>query len=126
MAPARQPRLSWTPEWTAPQQPFLIYGNTYYVGTRGLTSILITSSAGHVLIDGTVQEAAAQVADNIRALGFNLRDVRLILNTHVHFDHAGGLAALQKLTGATVTASPSSALVLQRGRSGAMILSTPA
>ncbi len=105
------------PEWTARQAPFLIYGNTYYVGTRGLASILITSAAGHVLIDGTLQESAAQVAENIRALGFNVRDIRLILNSHAHFDHAGGIAALQRLSGAAVAASPSSARVLLQGRS---------
>lgn len=106
------------PDWTARQPPFLIYGNTYYVGTRGLSSILITSAAGHVLIDGTVQEGAAQVTENIRALGFKVQDIRLILNTHVHFDHAGGLAALHKLSGAPVAASPSSARALLQGHSG--------
>lgn len=105
------------PDWTARQKPFLIYGNTYYVGTRGLSAVLITSPAGHVLIDGTAQEGAAQVAENIRALGFTVQDVRLILNTHVHFDHAGGLAALQKLSGAAVAASPSSARALLQGHS---------
>ncbi len=105
------------PDWTARQAPFLIYGNTYYVGTRGLTSILITSAAGHVLIDGTLQEGAPLVAQNIRALGFKVADIRLILNTHVHFDHAGGLAALQRLSGATVAASPASARALMQGHS---------
>ena len=104
------------PEWTAHQAPFQVYGNTYYVGTRGLSSILITSSAGHVLIDGTLAEGAAQVADNIRALGFKMHDIRLILNTHAHFDHAGGIAALQKASGAEVAASPWSAQVLMQGR----------
>jgi metallo-beta-lactamase class B len=104
------------PEWTARQVPFRIYGNTYYVGTRGLGSILITSSAGHILIDGTLAEGAAQVADNVRALGFSVHDIRLILNTHVHFDHAGGLAALQKASGAELAASPWSAQVLRQGR----------
>ncbi len=104
------------PEWTAPQPPFLIYGNTYYVGTRGLGAILITSRSGHILIDGTVAEAATQVAQHVRALGFDVHDIRLILNTHVHFDHAGGIAALQKATGAEVAASPWSAWVLRHGR----------
>ena len=105
-------------DWAAPQQPFQIYGNTYYVGTAGLSSILITSAAGHVLIDGTLQEAAPQVAGNVRALGFKVEDIRLILNSHVHFDHAGAIAALQKASGAQVAASPSSAQVLMHGHSG--------
>jgi metallo-beta-lactamase class B len=102
-------------EWTASQKPFKVYGNTYYVGTHALSSILITSPGGHVLIDGTVQEAASQVAANIRALGFRVEDVRFILNSHVHFDHAGGIAALQKMSAAQVAASAPSAHVLMQG-----------
>jgi metallo-beta-lactamase class B len=98
-----------------PQKPFEVYGNTYYVGTQTIGSILVTSPKGHILIDGTVQESAPQVAANIRALGFRVEDVRLVLNTHVHYDHAGGIAALQKLSGADVAASPSSARVLRKG-----------
>jgi metallo-beta-lactamase class B len=105
-------------EWTVRQTPFRVYGNTYYVGTRALSSILITSRAGHVLIDGTVAEAAPQVSANIRALGFRVEDIRLILNSHVHFDHAGGLAALQHLSGARVAASAASARALTQGHSG--------
>lgn len=103
-------------DWTLPQKPFKVYGNTYYVGSQTIGSVLITSPKGHILIDGTVQEGAPQVAANIRALGFRVEDVRLILNTHVHYDHAGGIAALQKLSGAEVAASPLSARVLMRGR----------
>jgi metallo-beta-lactamase class B len=113
--PADCPRCG---EWAAKQAPFKVYGNTYYVGTRGISSILVTSDEGHVLIDAGVAEAAPQVAANIRALGFRIKDVRLILNSHVHFDHAGGLAALQHLSGAQVAASASSAKVLESGRSG--------
>lgn len=100
------------------QKPFRVYGNTYYVGVRGLSSILITSDRGHVLIDGDLAESAPKIAASIRQLGFRIEDVKLILNSHVHYDHAGGIAALQRLTGATVAASPSSAMVLQEGHSG--------
>jgi len=102
-------------EWNAPQKPFRIFGNTYYVGVHGLTSILITSKTGHVLIDGALQESTAQIAANIAALGFRLQDVKWILNSHVHFDHAGGIAELQKLSGASVAALPWSAKVLEQG-----------
>lgn len=105
------------PEWTVSQKPFKVYGNTYYVGTHALSSILITSSAGHVLIDGTVSEAVPQVVANIRALGFRVEDIRLILNSHVHFDHAGGLSAIQRMSAAEVDASEWSARVLMQGRS---------
>jgi metallo-beta-lactamase class B len=102
-------------EMNRPQQPFRVFGNTYYVGTHGLASVLITSDQGHVLIDGGLSESAPQIAANIRSLGFKLQDVRRIVNTHAHFDHAGGIAELQRLTGAKVTMSPWSATVLRQG-----------
>jgi len=104
--------------WNATQAPVRIYGNTYYVGVRGLSSILITSAQGHILIDGDLPESIPKIAASIRALGFRLEDVKLILNSHVHFDHAGGIAGLQALTGAEVAASAASARVLRSGHSG--------
>jgi metallo-beta-lactamase class B len=106
------------PEWTARQRPVQLWGNTYYVGTHGLSAILITSNAGHVLIDGAMEESAGAIASSIRALGFRVEDVRLILNSHAHFDHAGGIAELQRMSGATVAAREPSARVLESGRSG--------
>ena len=102
-------------DWNTPHEPFRIFGNTYYVGTAGLSAILITSNAGHILIDGGLAQSAALIAANIRTLGFEPRDVRLILNSHEHFDHAGGLAALQRETGARVAASPAAARALRQG-----------
>jgi metallo-beta-lactamase class B len=104
-------------EWNAPGKPFRVYGHTYYVGPAGLSSILITSDKGHVLIDGALPESAQSIAANIRTLGFRIEDVKLILNSHAHFDHAGGIAELQLLSGATVAASPWSAQVLEAGAS---------
>ncbi len=101
--------------WSVPQTPFKVYGNTYYVGTHGLSSILIDSGAGLVLIDGTLEQSASQIAANIRTLGFRIQDVKLILNSHAHYDHAGGIAELQRLSGATVVASKWSAAVLSKG-----------
>lgn len=109
------PHCSQCAAWNAPQEPFRIYGNTYYVGPHGISSILVTSPAGHILIDGTIAESAPQIAAHIRSLGFRLEDVKVILNTHVHYDHAGGIAQLQRMTGATVMASPWSAGVLAKG-----------
>lgn len=105
-------------EWNIPQRPFRVFGNTFYVGPHGLGAILITSSRGHILIDGALPGSAPQIAANIRALGFRVEDVKLILNSHPHFDHAGGIAYLQRVTGATVAASAASAAVLERGSSG--------
>ncbi len=103
------------PTWNVPQQPFKIYGNTYYVGTHGLGSVLIASDAGHVLIDGALPESAPRIVANIRSLGFRVEDIKLIVNSHVHFDHAGGIAELQKLSGARVAASKWSADVMNKG-----------
>ncbi len=102
-------------EWNAPQKPFRIYGNTYWVGPHGLGSILITSAAGNVLIDGALPESAPLIIANIRALGFRIEDVKLILNSHVHFDHAGGIAELQRRSGARAAASAWSAEAMKTG-----------
>ena len=104
--------------WNQSQAPFRIFGNTWYVGVQGLSAVLVTSPEGHVLIDGDLPESAPRIAASIGALGFSIKDVKLILNTHVHFDHAGGIAALQKMSGARVAASANSAPVLRRGESG--------
>jgi metallo-beta-lactamase class B len=103
------------PAWNLPQAPFQIYGNSYYVGTRGLSSVLITSPSGHVLVDGALPESAPKIVANIRSLGFRVEDVKLIVNSHSHFDHAGGIAELQKLSGARVAASAWTADVLAKG-----------
>lgn len=102
-------------EWNRPQAPFQIFANTYYVGPRGLSAILITSGEGHVLIDGALPESAAAIASSVRALGFEVEDIRLIVNSHVHFDHGGGIASLQRMSGATVAATAWSASVLTSG-----------
>ncbi len=105
-------------EWNLAQKPFKLYGNSWYVGPHGLSSVLITSPKGHVLIDGALAESAPQIEANIRALGFRVEDIKLIVNSHVHFDHAGGIAELQRASGARVVASAASAEVLERGGVG--------
>lgn len=102
-------------EWNGARTSFRVFGNTYFVGTSGLSSVLITSPEGHVLIDGALPQSAALIDANIRALGFRTEDVRLLLNSHPHFDHAGGIAALQRLSGATVVSSPAGARALEAG-----------
>lgn len=101
--------------WNAPQHPFRIYGNTYYVGTHGLSSVLIVSPSGSVLIDGALAESVPQIVDHIRTLGFRVEDIKLIVTSHVHYDHAGGVAELQRLSGARVAASPWSAETMRKG-----------
>jgi len=102
-------------EWNKPREPFKIFGNTYFVGTDGLSAVLIAGDDGLVLLDGGLEQSAALIDANIRKLGFRTRDVRLIVNSHGHYDHAGGIAALQRASGAGVAASPSGASALERG-----------
>lgn len=101
--------------WNAPQAPFRIHGDTWYVGPRGLSVLLIDTGAGLVLLDGALPQSAPQVLDNLRALGFDPAQVRWIVNSHAHFDHAGGIAALAAATGARVAASPAGARALALG-----------
>lgn len=105
-------------EWNKPHAPLRIFGNTYFVGTEGLSSILITSPEGHVLIDGGLPDSAPQILQNVRTLGFRVEDIKLLLSSHVHYDHVGGLAAIQRASGARLAASASSVPVLRSGRSG--------
>jgi metallo-beta-lactamase class B len=101
--------------WNAAQQPFRVFANTYYVGVAGLSAILITSSRGHVLLDGGLPQSAPRIDASIRSLGFRTDDVVLIASSHAHFDHAGGIAALQRRSGATVAASAAGARALEHG-----------
>jgi metallo-beta-lactamase class B len=103
--------------WNDPAVPLRIHGSTWYVGTCGISALLVTSDAGHVLIDGATPEAGAQVLANIRTLGFDPGDVRAIVLSHEHFDHAGGLAELQAGTGAPVLARAPAVETLRRGAS---------
>lgn len=102
-------------EWNAPRAPFRLFGNTYYVGVAGLSAVLITSEKGHILLDGGLPQSAPLIHDNIRALGFRTEEVRLIVNSHAHFDHAGGIAALQRYSSAEVAASAAGAKALGAG-----------
>jgi metallo-beta-lactamase class B len=115
------PRARWVQQckdwddWDKAGPPFRIWGNTYYVGTCGISAVLITGSEGDVLIDGGPADAADLIAANIRALGFDLSDVRVLLHSHEHADHVGGLARLKELTGARLYASGDAAEALERG-----------
>jgi metallo-beta-lactamase class B len=105
-------------KWNQPVKPFNIYGNTWYVGVDGLSSVLITGPRGHVLVDGALPQSASLIEANIKALGFRMEDVKLIVNSHAHWDHAGGIAALQRASGAVVAASASGAASLKSGTHG--------
>lgn len=101
--------------WNEPQAPFRIFGNTWYVGTAGLSVILIDTGDGLVLLDGALPQSVPLIVDNMEKLGFSPGDVRLIALSHAHYDHAGGIAALQRLSGARVVTSRHAANTLARG-----------
>lgn len=103
------------PSWVAPVEPFQVIGNVYYVGTEGLSSFLITSDEGHVLIDGTLPQNVPQIIDNIDALGFDINDVEILLNSHAHFDHSGGLRDLKARSEGKLIASEGDRSALEGG-----------
>ncbi len=105
-----------TAEWLAPRPPIKVFGTTYLVGFGGLSVALIDTGQGLILIDGALPQAAPAILANVDKLGFRPRDIKYILSTEPHFDHAGGLAALARDTGATVVASPRGADGLRTGR----------
>jgi metallo-beta-lactamase class B len=110
------PALAQSPaNWSTPTKPFRIADNLYYVGTEGLTSLLLTTPQGHILIDGAVPSAAKGIEANITALGFKPSDVKILLNSHAHFDHSGGLAQLKADTGAKLAASAPDKAALESG-----------
>jgi metallo-beta-lactamase class B len=98
-----------------PVEPFKIIGNIYYVGASDVTSYLITTPKGHILIDAGFEETVPQIQKNVAKLGFKLEDVKILLINHAHYDHCGGLARLKELTGARLFASPPDTPVLEDG-----------
>lgn len=101
--------------WNEPREPFRIFGNTYYVGPDGLSALLITSDSGHILLDAGLPQSAPVIDRHIRRLGFRTEDIRLIGASHAHYDHVGGIAALQRVSGAAVAMSPPGVRALVAG-----------
>lgn len=104
--------------WNQPVKPSRIVGNIYYVGASDVTSFLITSPHGHILLDGGFVETAPMIRDNIRKLGFKPEDVKYLINSHAHSDHAAGLLQLKKWTGAKFVVSREDGALIARGGRG--------
>ncbi|HQZ97175.1 MAG TPA: subclass B3 metallo-beta-lactamase [Pyrinomonadaceae bacterium] len=98
-----------------PVEPFRIIGNVYYVGASEVTSFLIVTPKGHILVDAGFPQTAPQIIKNIRTLGFKPEEIRLMVNTQAHFDHAGGFAELKRLSGAKMIASPLDKVMIEDG-----------
>ncbi|HET7698254.1 MAG TPA: subclass B3 metallo-beta-lactamase [Vicinamibacterales bacterium] len=101
--------------WNKPYEPFKVFGNTYYVGASDVSAVLITGGGGSILLDGGLPQTAPQIDAGIRKLGFRTGDIRLIVNSHAHYDHGGGIAALQRASGAAVAASAAGKRALEQG-----------
>jgi metallo-beta-lactamase class B len=105
-----------------PDEPFRIAGNLYYVGHTGMAAFLLTGPEGHVLIDGGYPEHPPLIGESISQLGFDIADVKVLLNSHAHSDHAGGLRALQIASGAQLWVSEGDADVMAAGGTGDLAL----
>lgn len=105
--------------WSDAAPPARIFGTTYYVGTCGIAVLLVTGPEGHILIDGATAEAAPAILANIKALGFDPRDIKVIIGSHEHLDHMGGFAALKAATGASVRVRAPARPVLESGQPAA-------
>ena len=110
----QEPKTTHT-EWPTPYPPFMIAGNLYYVGTYDLACYLITTTQGNILINTGLSGSFSQIKNNIRALGFNFADTRILLTTQAHYDHMGAMAAIKKATGAQLMADEKEADVLATG-----------
>lgn len=107
-------RKMWN-SWNAPFKPFRVIANVYYVGASGVSSFLITTPQGHILLDTGFEKTVPRIRESVERLGFKLADIKIILNSHAHFDHAGGHALMQKLTGAKIMISKADAALLASG-----------
>src|SRR4051812_22202934 len=107
-------RKEWD-SWNGPFKPFRIIGNIYYVGRSGISSFLITTPEGHILIDTGFESTVPLIRESVTQLGFQFGDIKIILNSHAHFDHVGGDALMKKLTGAKIMMSEADAAVLANG-----------
>lgn len=102
--------------WTRPADAVRIADNLFYVGSQGLGAFLLTSSEGHILVDAPFEENVPGILDNIRSLGFDPGDVRILLHSHAHMDHVGGLAAMQEATGAELLINQADAVFVEAGQ----------
>jgi metallo-beta-lactamase class B len=103
------------PTWRQPFEPLRIVGNIYFVGTRGLSSFLIVTPAGGIVIDSGEAETVPFIRANVEKLGFRMADVAILLTGHAHFDHVGGHADIKRMTGAKVMVMDADREALQSG-----------
>lgn len=104
-----------TKKWTAPFEPFQLIDNIYYVGTDGIAVYVIKTSQGLILMDTALPQSTGMIKDNIARLGLKVADIKIILNSHAHFDHTGGFAEIKTETGAQLVAGERDKPLLETG-----------
>ena len=104
-----------SPGWTKPFPPFRIAGNLYYVGSEELAAYLITTPDGNILINSNLESSPKLIKKNVEALGFKFSDIKILLISHGHFDHAAGSAAIKRLTGAKYEVMDGDVRVVESG-----------
>ena len=105
-----------------PVEPVRIADNLYFVGSSDISSYLITTAQGHILIDAGYEATVPQIEANVAKLGFTMRDIKILLNTQAHYDHAAGFAQLKKLTGARLMISAPDVPMIEAGGRGDFII----
>jgi metallo-beta-lactamase class B len=113
------------PDWIKPYEPFRIAGNLYYVGTYDLASYLVTTPEGHILINTGLAETVPLLQKNVESLGFKFSDIKILLVTHPHYDHAAGFADIKKMTGAKMMVNAVDAKLLEDGGKSDFIFGGP-
>src|SRR6266581_3676053 len=103
------------PDWTRPFPPFRMIGNIYWVGSYDLSSYLITTPQGNILINTGIGDTAKQIKASVEQLGFKLSDTKILTATHGHFDHVAGMAELKRMTGAQLVISAPDVELLESG-----------
>jgi metallo-beta-lactamase class B len=103
------------PAWTAPQTPYRVIGDVYYVGSKDLASFLITTPQGHILINSNLASSVPMIRRNVEALGFRFSDIKILLISHAHFDHAAGSAEIKRLTHARYMVMDADVPVVESG-----------
>lgn len=114
-ASSQRPTSVGNPDWERPFPPFRMVGNVYWVGGYDLSTYLITTPQGHILINTGVGDTAQQIKTSVERLGFKMSDVKVLSTTHGHVDHVAGLAELKRMTGAQVMVSEAERDLLETG-----------
>lgn len=109
------PAVSQNATWLEPYPSFRIAPDLYYVGSRGLASYLVTTAAGHILINSNLEASVPMIRASVESLGFRFSDIRILLISHSHFDHDAGSARIRELTGARYMVMEGDVAVVESG-----------